>query len=151
MDKFSLIPAHAFTNQPQLDLGDLLVSLAPGDLKGNCRVWFACTGSDANDDAVRLARQYFVEIGKPSKYQVIGRWRVFTGTPSRPPACQGLPVDAVSFSQCMLIPHTFLPPSVTGAVLNKPILPVASCVLVLLKVSSVKRTLKLWQHSLQNR
>lgn len=79
VDKFSLIPAHAFTNQPQLDLGDLLVKLAPGELKNNSRAWFACTGSDANDDAVRLARQYFVESGKSSKYQIIGRWRGFHG------------------------------------------------------------------------
>ncbi len=78
-EKFSLIPAHAFTNQPQLDLGDILVKLAPGELKDNCRTWFACTGSDANDDAIRLARQYFVESGKSSKYQIIGRWRGFHG------------------------------------------------------------------------
>lgn len=78
-EKFSLIPAHAFTNQPQLDLGDILVSLAPGEMKDSCLTWFACTGSDANDDAVRLARQYFVETGKPSKYQIIGRWRGFHG------------------------------------------------------------------------
>jgi adenosylmethionine-8-amino-7-oxononanoate aminotransferase len=77
--KFSLIPAHAFTNQPQLDLGDVLVGLAPGEMKNNCRTWFACTGSDANDDAVRLARQYFVESGKPAKFQIIGRWRGFHG------------------------------------------------------------------------
>ena len=48
-------------------------------MKNNSRTWFACTGSDANDDAVRLARQYFVETGKASKYQVIGRWRGFHG------------------------------------------------------------------------
>lgn len=78
-EKFSLIPAHAFTNRPQLDLGDILVKLAPGELKDNCRTWFACTGSDANDDAIRLARQYFVESGKSSKYQIIGRWRGFHG------------------------------------------------------------------------
>jgi len=78
-EKFSLIPAHAFTNQPQLDLGDILVKLAPGELKDNCRTWFACTGSDANDDAIRLARQYFVESGKSAKYQIIGRWRGFHG------------------------------------------------------------------------
>jgi adenosylmethionine-8-amino-7-oxononanoate aminotransferase len=78
-EKFSLIPAHAFTNQPQLDLGDLIVSLAPGKMRDNAKTWFACTGSDANDDAVRLARQYFVESKKPSKYQIIGRWRGFHG------------------------------------------------------------------------
>lgn len=78
-DNCSLIPAHAFTSQAQLELGDLLVNLAPGELKDNCRVWFACTGSDANDDAARLARQYWVEKGKGTKHLIIGRWQGFHG------------------------------------------------------------------------
>ena len=63
--KFSFYPAHAFTNQPFLDLCDLIVSLAPGELRDNSRVWITCTGTDATDDAVRLARQYWVESGQP--------------------------------------------------------------------------------------
>ena len=76
---FSFYPAHAFTNQPFLDLADLVVSLAPGELRDHSRVWVTCTGTDATDDAVRLARQYWVESGKPSKFQVIGRWQGFHG------------------------------------------------------------------------
>ncbi|MCX6064306.1 MAG: aminotransferase class III-fold pyridoxal phosphate-dependent enzyme, partial [Chloroflexi bacterium] len=77
--KFSFYPAHAFTNDKFLELSDLVVSLSPGDLKDNSRVWITCTGTDATDDAVRLARQYWVESGKSSKYQVITRWQAFHG------------------------------------------------------------------------
>lgn len=77
--KFSFYPAHAFTNEPFLELSDLIVSLAPGELQGASRVWLTCTGTDATDDAVRLARQYWVETGQPSKYQVITRWQGFHG------------------------------------------------------------------------
>ena len=77
--KFSFYPAHAFTNDQFLELSDLIVSLAPGGLKDASRVWVACTGTDATDDAVRLARQYWVTCGKPSKYQVITRWQGFHG------------------------------------------------------------------------
>lgn len=77
--KFSFYPAHAFSNQQFLDLSDLVVELAPGKLRNNSRVWVTCTGTDANDDAIRLARQYWVESGKPSKYLVIGRWQGFHG------------------------------------------------------------------------
>ncbi len=77
--KFSFYPAHAFTNERFLELCDLVVSLAPGDLKDNSRVWVTCTGTDATDDAVRLARQYWVERGQPSKYQIVGRWQGFHG------------------------------------------------------------------------
>src|SRR5512144_2991639 len=72
--RFSFYPAHAFTNEPFLELSDLIVGLAPGGLKDRSRVWVTCTGTDATDDAVRLARQYWVEKGQPSKYQVISRW-----------------------------------------------------------------------------
>jgi adenosylmethionine-8-amino-7-oxononanoate aminotransferase len=78
-EKFSFYPAHAFTNEPFLELSDLIVSLAPGDLKDNCRVWVTCTGTDATDDAVRLARQYWVEAGRPSKHLIVGRWQGFHG------------------------------------------------------------------------
>ena len=77
--KFSFYPAHAFTNEQFLELSDLVVSLAPGGLKDASRVWVACTGTDATDDAVRLARQYWITKGKPSKYQVITRWQGFHG------------------------------------------------------------------------
>lgn len=77
--RFSFYPAHAFTNERFLELSDLVVQLAPGDLKDNSRVWVTCTGTDATDDAVRLARQYWVESGRPSKYQIIGRWQGFHG------------------------------------------------------------------------
>ncbi len=76
---FSFYPAHAFTNERFLELSDLVVSLAPGRLKDASRVWVTCTGTDATDDAVRLARQYWVERGRPSKYQIIGRWQGFHG------------------------------------------------------------------------
>ena len=52
---FSFYPAHAFTNDRFLELSDLIVRLAPGDLKDDSRVRVTCTGPDATDDAVRLA------------------------------------------------------------------------------------------------
>ena len=56
--KFSFYPAHAFSNQPLRDLCERIVHLAPGEMKGRSKVWLTCTGTDATDDAVRLARQY---------------------------------------------------------------------------------------------
>jgi adenosylmethionine-8-amino-7-oxononanoate aminotransferase len=109
-EMFSLIPAHAFTNQPQLELGDLLVRLAPGELKNHCRTWFACTGSDANDDAVRLARQYYVESGKPSKYQVIGRWRGFHGNTISAAGISGI-TGRRSLFQPMYVDSPHIPPA----------------------------------------
>src|SRR4030042_985691 len=48
-------------------------------MRGKCRTWFSCTGSDAVDDAARLARQYAVVSGRATKYVIISRWQQFHG------------------------------------------------------------------------
>ncbi len=108
--KFSFYPAHAFTNQPFLDLSDLVVSLAPGGLKDHSRVWVTCTGTDATDDAVRLARQYWVESGKPSKYQIISRWQAFHGNTISVAGFSGI-TSRRSLFQPMYIDSPHIPPA----------------------------------------
>lgn len=68
-----------FAHQSTLTLGEVISARAPGTLKGECRVWFNCTGTDAVDDALRLARQYFVASGNTSKHLIISRWQSFHG------------------------------------------------------------------------
>jgi adenosylmethionine-8-amino-7-oxononanoate aminotransferase len=70
---------HVFTNEPMLAVGERIADHAPGSLRNNCRTWFSCTGTDAVDDAVRLARQYWVSAGQATKYVVISRWQSFHG------------------------------------------------------------------------
>ncbi|PBC51567.1 aspartate aminotransferase family protein [Rhodococcus sp. ACPA1] len=66
----------AFTSQPQEELGFQVAHFAPGDLD---YVRFTSGGSEANESAIKLARKYFVEAGKPDKWKVIGRHRGFHG------------------------------------------------------------------------
>ncbi len=108
--QFSFYPAHAFTNDKFLELSDLVVSLAPGDLKDNSRVWVTCTGTDATDDAVRLARQYWVESGKPSKYQVITRWQAFHGNTISVAGYSGITGRRRTF-QPMFVDSPHIPPA----------------------------------------
>jgi len=70
---------HVFTNQPLQDLADIVAERAPGSMRRNCRTWFGCTGTDSVDSALRLARQYFLAKGQPSKSVVISRWQGFHG------------------------------------------------------------------------
>ncbi len=70
---------HLFTNAAQVKLGQIVASHAPGSMRNNCRTWFGTTGTDAVDSAIRVARQYFLAKGKPSKYVVIARWQGFHG------------------------------------------------------------------------
>ena len=52
-----------FSNQPAEDLADILLHDEPGGLT---RAWFCSSGSEGNEAALKLARQYFLEIGQPS-------------------------------------------------------------------------------------
>jgi adenosylmethionine-8-amino-7-oxononanoate aminotransferase len=109
-EKFSFYPAHAFSNEPFLELSDLIVSLAPGALKDNSRVWVTCTGTDATDDAVRLARQYWVEAGESSKYLVVGRWQGFHGNNIAVAGFSGITSRRRTF-QPMFVESPHIPPA----------------------------------------
>lgn len=74
----SLSFAHTgfFTSEPAEELADLLISKAPGDLD---RVYLVSGGSEATEAAIKLARQYFIEIGQPQRAHVIARRQSYHG------------------------------------------------------------------------
>ncbi|MGO4591081.1 aminotransferase family protein [Paenarthrobacter sp. 2TAF44] len=65
-----------FTSAPQEELAGVLANMAPGDLN---HVRFTSGGAEATETAIKLARHYFVEIGQPSKWKIISRWKSFHG------------------------------------------------------------------------
>lgn len=75
-EKISFVHGSHFTSQSAIDLASKLVELSP---KGLTRVYFLSGGSEAVETAVKLARQYQVERGKPNKYKVISRWTSYHG------------------------------------------------------------------------
>ena len=65
-----------FTNQPMEDLASELVKNAPAGIE---RVYFCSGGSEAVEAALKLARQYFVEIGQAQRAHVIARRQSYHG------------------------------------------------------------------------
>lgn len=65
-----------FTSEPAEELADLLIEDAPGRLD---RVYFVSGGSEAAEAAIKLARQYFVEIGQPERRHLIARRQSYHG------------------------------------------------------------------------
>ena len=58
------------------ELADLLIESSP-DL---ARVYFVCSGSEAIEAALKLARQYFLERGEPQRRYFIARRQSYHGT-----------------------------------------------------------------------
>ena len=57
-----------FTHQPVEDLAAELAALSPGDLN---RVYPLSSGSEAVEAALKFARQYWVETGRPKKHRIV--------------------------------------------------------------------------------
>ncbi len=65
-----------FTTAAAIELASKLVKFSPA---GMTKVYFLSGGSEAIETAMKLARQYQVERGTPSKYKVISRWTSYHG------------------------------------------------------------------------
>jgi adenosylmethionine-8-amino-7-oxononanoate aminotransferase len=69
-------PMHMFTHRPVIQLAEEVAALAPGSLN---KVWFVSGGSEATENAVKLARQIQMERGFGQRSIVISRWQSFHG------------------------------------------------------------------------
>jgi adenosylmethionine-8-amino-7-oxononanoate aminotransferase len=74
--KVAYLNGTAFTNEPVEALADELATLAVGDLD---KFYFLGSGSEAVEAALKLARQYWVELGKPTKHKIIALLPAYHG------------------------------------------------------------------------
>ncbi|MEM8980220.1 MAG: aspartate aminotransferase family protein [Pseudomonadota bacterium] len=74
--KVSFAHTGFFTSEPAEKLADKLVALAPGELD---RVYFVSGGSEAMEAALKLARQYYLEIGQPKRTKIVARQQSYHG------------------------------------------------------------------------
>jgi adenosylmethionine-8-amino-7-oxononanoate aminotransferase len=76
LDALAFAHTGFFTSEPAERLADLLIQNAPGDLG---RVYFLSGGSEAVEASIKLARQYHIEKGEPSRTRVIARLQSYHG------------------------------------------------------------------------
>jgi len=89
LDSWNLFGYNA--NQPAIDLADRVAALAP---EPGSKVFFGSGGGDVVDTAVKLARAYFAQTGRPEKVHVIGRAQGYHGTHGFGTAVGGIPANA---------------------------------------------------------
>ena len=75
-EKLAFAHTSFFTSEPAELLANLLAKHSP---EGLDKVYFVSSGSEAVESSLKLARQYFVEIGKPKKHKVISRRQSYHG------------------------------------------------------------------------
>lgn len=69
-EKIAYVHMSAFSNEPILKLSEKLVNMV-GDK--HYHVYFTSGGSESVEAAIKLARQYHLEKGRPGRYMVIAR------------------------------------------------------------------------------
>ena len=98
---------HFFTNRPAEQLARRLVEVAAPEMG---RVRFVTGGSEANETALRIARQYHVDRGQPERWRVISPAQAYHGATMGTLALTGRPALQEPFTP-YLARHHHLPPA----------------------------------------
>jgi len=76
------------SHEPGVELAEKLLSIAPVKMS---KVLFQCSGSEANDTAIKLVWYYHAAIGKPGKRKIIGRHMGYHGSTTAAISASGKP------------------------------------------------------------
>ena len=88
---------HAFTaksHEPAIDLAEMLIERAPLPMS---KVFFANSGSEANDSAIKMIWYMNNALGRPKKKKLIGRIKGYHGITIAAASLTGLPANHRSF------------------------------------------------------
>jgi adenosylmethionine-8-amino-7-oxononanoate aminotransferase len=97
---------HHFTNEPQERLAKRVIELAPE----MARVRFVSGGSEANETALRLVRQYHVDRGQEARWRIVTQAQSYHGALLGALALSGRPSLKRPYGE-YLPEHLHIPPS----------------------------------------
>lgn len=105
-DRLTFVYNATFTHPWQEELARAILGIAPANMAA---VYFVSGGSEANESAWKLARQYFVERGQPQKYKAIARQHSYHGVTLATLSLSGRPSWKQIYSP-MLLPVAHMAP-----------------------------------------
>ncbi len=76
LDRLAFAHTGFFTSEPAEDLADRLAANAPEGIE---RVYLLSGGSESVEAAIKLARQYFLEVGQSGRHRLIARRQSYHG------------------------------------------------------------------------
>ena len=107
---------HGFTSKshgPMIDLAEMLIQRAPVPMS---KVFFANSGSEANDSAIKMVWYFNNAIGRPQKKKIIGRIKGYHGITLASASLTGLATNHRSFDVPLAgFIHTMTPHYYHGA------------------------------------
>ncbi len=105
--EIAYVPPLHFLNKPTLELTKKLIALTP---EGYSRVMLLSGGSEAMENALKIARQYHVHSNIASKYRIVSRWQSFHGNTIAADSISGK-TDRRTIQMPMLMPVPHIVPA----------------------------------------
>ncbi len=69
-----------FHTAPAEKLAGRLLAMAPANFRDGGRLYFTCSGSEATETAIKLARQFHLERGQKDRFRVLSRRQSYHGS-----------------------------------------------------------------------
>jgi len=88
MKQLSYATNWAAAHPPSVEAAALIAELAPGDLEV---VFFVNSGSEANESAIKFAREYHQANGEPERIKIVSRHMAYHGTTLGALSATGIP------------------------------------------------------------
>ncbi len=85
---------NAKSHNPAIDLAERLIEMAPVPMS---KIFFANSGSEANDSAIKMAWYYNNALGRPEKKKIISRMKAYHGVTIASASLTGLPANHRGF------------------------------------------------------
>ena len=108
MEKLSYATNWSAAHPPSVEAAALIAELAPGDLGV---VFFVNSGSEANESAIKFAREYHQGQGQPERVKIIGRHMAYHGTTLGALTLTGIPQFRAPFMPLLSwfrhVPNTY--------------------------------------------
>jgi adenosylmethionine-8-amino-7-oxononanoate aminotransferase len=105
-DRLAYAHTSFFTNEPAEALADRLIADAP---QGISHAYFVSGGSEAIEAAIKMARQYFVELGQPQRRNIIARRQSYHGNTLGALAAGGNEARRAQFRPLLIETHHIAP------------------------------------------
>jgi adenosylmethionine-8-amino-7-oxononanoate aminotransferase len=108
IEKLSYATNWAAAHPPSVEAAALIAELAPGDLNV---IFFVNSGSEANESAIKFAREYHQGQGQPERTKIISRHMAYHGTTLGALTMTGIPQFRAPFMPLLSwfrhVPNTY--------------------------------------------
>jgi len=88
LERLEYASSMLFANKPAMEYTEKIAEFTPDGFE---KTWLVSSGSEANESAIKMARQYHYERGNEGKYKVISRRRSYHGNTAGAMAVSGFP------------------------------------------------------------